>query len=472
MVHDIWQDFLKIVNEEVGSRVVETWFKAVTFSQWDTYGKMVYLKAPNNFVKEWITSNYYSLLQLHLGRLLNEKHITITFIDDTKVDVSIVPAINPEKSRYSVTAPSIAPAVLHTTTNSSRKIAPLAKVTPVKPQVCHSYQFDTFVVGPNNSLAYAAAQAVAEKPGVLYNPLFIYGDSGLGKTHLLHAVGNSIKAGQPKARVLYQSADRFVNEFINAIRFNKVNVFESKYKDVDVLLIDDIQFISNKEQTQEAFFHIFNTLYEARKQIVFSSDSLPRDIAGLADRLRSRLDGGLVTDIKPPTLETKIAILKKKADLHKEPLSDEVAYFIASQGSSNVRELEGLLIRVIAFASLMHQPVSLEIAHKVLARSSKDMAKQSTVDLQRIATKVAHYYEYTLNELRSTKRHKNITLARHVAMYLMKKLTDSSLTDIAAFWKRKDHSTVIHALEKIEQWKTKETSFAEVLITLERTICS
>ena len=201
-------------------------------------------------------------------------------------------------------------------------------------------------------MAVAAAQAVADKPGSLYNPLFIYGNSGLGKTHLLYAIANHIKRTNSNLRVLYQSADRFVNEFINAIRFDRIVAFEDKYKNVDVLLIDDIQFISNKEQTQEAFFHIFNSLYESRKQIVFSSDSLPKDIHGLAQRLKSRLDSGLVTDIQRPSLETKIAIIKKKADFHQHPLSDDVAHFIASQSSANIRELEGLLIRLFAFSSL------------------------------------------------------------------------------------------------------------------------
>lgn len=452
---NIWQEFLKIVNEEVGSRVVETWFKAVIFEQWDSNSKTAYLKAPNTFVKEWVKSKYQELFKIHLGRLLNETHVNILFLDHAKTEVRVTPATSIEKNFYIAPLPdnnqeNKVPLVYKKNVNLKNVARPAA--------INHSYQFDSFVVGPNNSLAYAAAKAVAEKPGTLYNPLFIYGDSGLGKTHLLHAVGNSIKIVNPKVRILYQSADRFVNEFINAIRFDKINVFESKYRDVDVLLVDDIQFLSNKEQTQEAFFHIFNTLYEAKKQIVFSSDSLPKDIAGLADRLRSRLDGGLITDIQIPTLETKIAILKKKADLHNEPLSDDVAHFIASRVSTNVRELEGLLIRILAFASLTQQDISLELAHKVLSRTTKEVNKQTVLDLQQIALKVAKYYGYTLNELRSTKRYKSLTLARHMAMYLMKKHTENSLADIGAFWRRKDHTTVIHAIEKIEQFKQNDLS--------------
>ena len=463
----IWQEFLAIIKEEAGSRVVETWFKAVTLSHWDAASKVAYLKAPNNFVKDWISSNYQPLFKAHLGRLLNEKDIKLIFLDETKAEPSEKNMSENEHQPYAVISSHVA----------STTIAVSAKTTAVtknslsdKPRINLGYQFQTFVVGPNNSLAYAAAHAITEKPGILYNPLFIYGESGLGKTHLLHAIGHQIKIAYPKAKIIYQSADRFVNEFINAIRFDKVNNFESKYRDIDVLLIDDIQFISNKEQTQEAFFHIFNALYESRKQIVFTSDSMPHDIAGLADRLRSRLEGGLMTDIQAPTLETKIAILKKKADLHSEPINDEVAYFIASQVVSNVRELEGLLIRVLAFASLTQQQVSLELAQKILLRSSREPHKQVAIDLPRIAAKVAQHYSYSLQELRSTKRHKKVTLARHIAMYLMKKLTDSSLTDIALFWNRKDHSTVIHALEKIAHYTTTDATFGQDLQKLEQMV--
>ncbi|MBA3751859.1 chromosomal replication initiator protein DnaA [Candidatus Dependentiae bacterium] len=434
---NIWQEFLKIVTEEVGSRVVETWFKSVSFSRWDPSTGTVYLKAPNAFIKEWILNHYSILLKMHLGRLLNEQNPSILFIDESKSDIScaVESPIKPSSSR-----------------------APTTKAL-TKNGMHGRYRFDSFVVGPNNALAFKAAQAVAEKPGGLYNPLFIYGASGLGKTHLLHAVGNHIKLLTPKIRILYQSADRFVHEFISAIRFDKAASFEQRYKDVDVLLIDDFQLISNKEQTQEAFYHIFKTLYEADKQIIFSSDSLPREISGLSERLRTRLDGGLITDLQPPTLETKIAILQKKADFQQEALTEDVAHFIASRVSSNVRELEGLLIRVLAFATLTHQALSLELAHKVLQRTSPGIGQRSTLDLPRIADKVAKYYKYSILEMRSSKRHENLALARHVAMYFMKKNTGHSLSDIAAFWCRKDHSTVIHALDKIKMLSSKDETF-------------
>ena len=468
IIATVWEEFLKIVKEEVGSRVVETWFKSVVFSQWDGSAKTVYLQVPNNFIKEWIENNYIPLLKLHLGRLLHETALHIIFIHGdisaaelkAQSDYAPVSIVN-EPVKYTKRA--------HTLPVKKGEI--VSQQSTVNTVVINkNYQFDTFVVGPNNSLAFAAAKAVADKPGMLYNPLFIYGNSGLGKTHLLHAVGNAILAENPKCRILYQSADRFVHEFINAIRFDKVHQFETRYKDVDVLLIDDIQFISNKEQTQEAFFHIFNTLYEARKQLVFSSDSLPGDIEGLAGRLRTRLDGGLITDVHVPTLETKIAILKKKAEGHGTLLTDDVAHFIAARVLSSVRELEGLLIRVFAFADLSSQSVTLELAEKVLTRTAKDRTRQPAPDLQCIAVKVASHYNYSLGELRSNKRHKDLALARHIAMYLMKKLTDKSLADIALFWKRKDHSTVIHALDKIEQHKGTDAQLGAAIEKLEQAL--
>jgi chromosomal replication initiator protein len=305
VIETIWEEFLKIVAQEAGSHVVQTWLKAVCLSQWDAFEKIVYLRAPNLFIKEWIKTNYLSLFQSHLSRLLNVDKVKVVFIED-------------EEPKKLNAEPTIIPAVATKDFSISIKKSSIIKRQneKLKNLINKNYLFDSFVVGPSNQLAYAAAHAVTEKIGKLYNPLFIYGGSGLGKTHLLHAIGNEIKSQNKKAEILYQTADHFVNEFINAIRFDKVPQFKEKYTDIDVLLIDDVQFISNKEQTQEAFFHIFNTLYESHKQIVFSSDSDPAGINGLAERLRSRFEWGLVTDIQLPTTETKIAILKRKADLN------------------------------------------------------------------------------------------------------------------------------------------------------------
>lgn len=321
MVNQIWQEFLKIAREEAGSPVVETWFKAVSCLSWDYSKKTIYLKAPNQFVKEWIIKNYTHLLHNHLSRLLNEESVHVQFVDQMP-QAEEIKKHNPQPQIIPAhVIPGMQPISMSVATGHSRHdlvkssmrttVARVDKAQ-VRPGLNETHTFDTFVVGPSNSLAYAAAMAVAEKPGMLYNPFFMYGPSGLGKTHLLHAIGQSIKKENKKAIIVYQTADRFVQEFIHAIRFNKTHLFEAKYKNIDVLLMDDIQFISHKEQTQEAFFHIFNTLHQAQKQIVCTSDALPGDIVGLAARMRSRLEWGLVADISMPTLETKIAIVKKR----------------------------------------------------------------------------------------------------------------------------------------------------------------
>lgn len=472
----IWQEFLRIVREEVGSRVVETWFKAIIFRQWDHINKVVTLQAPNPFIQEWVTSHYSPLFQQHLGRLVNEQAITVTFVNaNSEIPCAAKSEVFTVKPAQQAPPSSDLQIVAQTKVKSAPrgaltiKPASLVKSTAsARTLMSQQYQFSNFVVGSHNSLAYAAAYAITEKPGTLYNPFFIYGGAGLGKTHLLHAIGNEIKAHNSAIRILYQSADRFVNEFINAIRFDRMYHFETRYKDVDILLMDDIQFLSKKEQTQETFFHIFNTLYQSQKQIVFTSDSLPGDIAGLADRIRSRLESGLITDISTPTLETKIAIVKKKAENYEEIVSDEIAEYIASTVLSNVRELEGALIRVCAFASLTQQPLTLELAQKVLHRAPEH--RPVLLDLQAISSKVAHHFNYTLQDMRSPKRNKDLTTARHIAIYLMKQYTNHSLREIGNFLERKDHSTVLHALEKVEELKQSNEQIRSLIANLERVI--
>lgn len=464
MVQAIWEDFLKIAKEEAGSRVVETWFKAVSLQLWDPATQTVYLKAPNQFVKNWIKNNYVALLQTHLGRLLNVSMPKVAFIDDA---VSTHESARETHSRgtlsrgtpsreASVETFQMVPAQLAGEKRGA--LAPRVTARQVQGNINPAFTFDSFVVGPSNSLAYAAAHAVTEKPGRLYNPLFMYGGSGLGKTHLLHAIGNAIKDNHQQAHVLYQTADRFVNEFISAIRFDKVHKFQMKYREVDVLLIDDVQFISNKEQTQEAFFHIFNSLYESNKQIVFSSDTFPQNIEGIAERLRSRLASGLVTDVHLPSLETKVAILKKKASLSGDTLPDDVAHFIASRVVSNIRELEGALIRVTAFSLLTKQPLNLELAKRVLVRVSEQTV---TVGGEKVIKVLLRHYPYTFDDMLSKNRNKDLALVRQVAMYLLKKLTDKSLRDIGVFLGGRDHSTVVHAIDKIEELLKEDRQLAE-----------
>lgn len=447
----LWQEFLKILCAEVGSRVVETWFKAVSLVRWDANTKVVYLRAPNVFVRDWIDGHYQSLFKQHLGRLLNEVTVTVVFVDQETT--------TPEPVReVKVEAPLDEPQISSSRTPSRNP--------PTRGPLAPQHQFDTFVVGPSNALAFAAAHAVTEDPGGFYNPLLIWGNSGLGKTHLLQAIGNRIRETNKKVQVLYQSADRFVNEFIAAVRTDRVHYFESRYKGVDVLLMDDIQCMSHKEQTQEIFFQIFNSLHSARKQVVCSSNVLPGQIGGLSDRIRSRIEGGMVADLQAASLETRVQILHNKARAQNINLQDDIAYFMAARSTDNIRDLEGGLIRVLAFSSLTRQPVSLELAHKVLARSREP--KRATIDLQQILKHVARFFDYTIVELRSPKRSKDLTLARHVSIYLMKKLSDRSLREIALCLERKDHSTILHALAKMQEAYEKDSQFASMLDRLER----
>ncbi len=458
MLPGIWEEFLAIVKQEAGSQVVETWLKAVALEQWDALNKVAHIKAPNSFVRDWVKNNYLKLFELHLSRLLNVSDLKVNFFigqqKPENIDHEEAQQASNLQTEYDSKATTksnlIIPGKLPVPVNSGLQVTKKEHAS-----LNASYCFENFVIGPSNSLAHAAAWAVAEKPGRLYNPLFIYGSSGLGKTHLLHAIGNKIKALDQNKTVVYQTADRFVNEFISAIRFNRMFAFREKYKMVDVLLIDDIQFIANKDQTQEAFFHIFNSLYDAHKQIIFSSDCYPKDLKGITERLRSRMESGLVTDIYIPTIETKIAILKKKAEQSKENLPDDVALFIATQANANIRQLEGCLIRVIAFAHLTGQTISKSLAERVLGViTDPDM---SNLTLNKIAQAVASNYSYTIDQLRSKQRGRDLSFVRQLVMYLTKKLTDRSLREIGQFLNRKDHSTVLHAINKIEIMVQRDT---------------
>jgi chromosomal replication initiator protein len=456
VIHSIWEDFLKIVREELGSRVVETWFKAVLMSRWDADEKVVYLQTPNTFVCNWLEKNYRSIFQIHLGRLLNIADLKVTFIntsqkksdDDSDDNNKLQLCNNTEKA---VQIKKYKPAQMVPYGANSEKT--ISKLSERYSRINKNYIFDTFVVGPSNSLAYAASRAVAQKPGYLYNPMFIYGGSGLGKTHLLHAIGNAIQEANKNALVLYQTADRFVNEFINAIRFDKIDQFQKKYQLVDVLLVDDIQFISNKESTQEAFFHLFNSLYDARKQIVFSSDTFPQNIGGIAERLRSRLASGMITDIHQPCIEVKTAILKKKAESSGEILTDEVA-----------------LIRVVAFAHLTKQPITLELAQKVFASVERAVVREP-VDFKSVIKAVGKHFPYSLEDLRSKNRNKELAFVRQVAMYIMKKSTDKSFREIGAYLGSRNHATVMHAFSKIESQITQNEHLQKQIDTITKEFC-
>jgi len=326
------------------------------------------------------------------------------------------------------------------------------------------YLFANFVVGSSNQFAHAAARAVAEAPSESYNPLFLYGGVGLGKTHLLHAIGAQIQATRPHLRVVYLAAEQFVNELINSIRFDRMPAFRERYRTIDVLLIDDVQFLANKERTQEEFFHTFNTLYTSQKQIILSSDSSPRNIPTLEERLRSRFEWGLIADIQPPDLETKVAILRRKADLEEIELPPAVADFIAQQVRSNIRELEGLLNRVIAFSSLTGKPISLELTRETL----KDILPPEgrRIEPNEVVRRVAHHYGLTVKEIKSKNNSQQVVFPRKMAMYLLRQLTNLSYPEIGKVFNDKHHSTVMYAVKDIEERRAGDQDLERTLLSI------
>ena len=328
------------------------------------------------------------------------------------------------------------------------------------------YVFETFVVGSSNQFARAAARAVAENPAKSYNPLFLYGGVGLGKTHLLHAIGHALARKHPELRVVYLPAEQFVNDLISSLRFNRMPSFRERYRSIDVMMVDDIQFLANKERTQEEFFHTFNTLYTSEKQIVLSSDSSPRSIPALEERLRSRFEWGLIADIQSPDLETKIAILRRKADHEDVALPDEVALFIAHQVKSNIRELEGMLNRVIAFSSLTGEALSLELAKETLKDILPPEHRRALAP--EIIKFVARHYGLKVSEIKSRNNSMQIVFPRQVAMYLCKRLTDLSYPEIGKQFGNKHHSTVMHSVDKIEKLRASDSELDRSLQSFTR----
>jgi chromosomal replication initiator protein len=392
--------------------------------------------APNAFAKDVLETRLRSIVSEVLSRELGEKtNIAVTIDEGLEL-----PSPPPPEIEIEFISPKAG--------TGRADIAPHknSEVSQLNPR----YVFETFVIGASNRFAHAAAVAVAEAPAKAYNPLFIYGESGLGKTHLLHAIGAYTKELYGGVRVRYVSSEEFTNDFINSIRDDKASVFQRRYRDLDVLLVDDIQFLENKERTQEEFFHTFNTLYNANKQIVISSDRPPKQLTTLEDRLRSRFEWGLITDIQPPELETRIAILRKKAAQDKLNAPDDVLEYIASKISTNIRELEGALIRVTAFASLNRQGVDLSLAEIVL----KDLIpNESALEITSatIMAQTAAYFSLTLDDLCGTSRSRVLVNARQIAMYLCRELTELSLPKIGQLFGGRDHTTVMHADRKIRQ---------------------
>lgn len=442
-IEDIWSDVLQIVQKNMSKPSYDTWMKSTTAHSLED--NTFIISAPNNFVRDWLEKSYTqfiaNILQEVTGTLFE-----VRFIDGEQDENFDYKPIQPNQIMLDENDPD----------NAKHMLNP-------------RYVFDTFVIGSGNRFAHAASLAVAEAPAKAYNPLFIYGGVGLGKTHLMHAVGHYVQQHKENAKVMYLSSEKFTNEFISSIRDNKTEEFRTKYRNVDVLLIDDIQFLAGKEGTQEEFFHTFNTLYDEQKQIIISSDRPPKEIPTLEDRLRSRFEWGLITDITPPDLETRIAILRKKAKADGLDIPNEVMLYIANQIDSNIRELEGALIRVVAYSSLVNKDITAGLAAEAL----KDIipnSKSTVITISSIQEVVGEYFHVKLEDFKAKKRTKSIAFPRQIAMYLSRELTDASLPKIGDEFGGRDHTTVIHAHEKITQLLKSDTTLKNDIAEIEKNL--
>ena len=435
MLDEYWARILHALEGRVPPTALESWFHncrlvAVT-------GDHLRVAAPDKSTRDWLTLNHADALDAAARDVLGGR-----------------PRVTVEVNRDAPAAPPRFP----------RDGSALEHVSGLAAR----YTFDTFVVGNSNQFAQAACQAVADLPSKAYNPLFIYGGVGLGKTHLLHAVGHQIARLFPSLRLLYLSSEKFTNDLINAIRYDRMAEFRAKYRSIDLLLMDDIQFISGKERTQEEFFHTFNDLYEGHKQIVISSDSAPKQIPDIEERLRSRFEWGLIADIQPPDFETRVAILKKKAELERARIPDEIAYLIAARIKSNIREIEGSLTRIIAYCSLNATEMTVDVAETALSELWGE--DDRVISIEHIQRRTAEFFNVKLSDMRAKNRTKGVALPRQIAMYLARQLTNHSLAEVGRTFGGKDHTTVLHAVAKVQALVQDDPKFKKALDTLTQTI--
>ena len=435
-LEEIWRNSLVKIEGKVGSSVFELWFKPIKITS--IKDQAVTLEIPNRFFKEWIEDSYPNLIKDSMETVIGYP-VTLKYRVEEKQDTTqqkIISQLENKRIRLA---------------NRGIYLNP-------------KYTFENFITGNSNQFAHAAATAVAESPGKTYNPLFIYGGVGLGKTHLMHAIGNKVMTGKHDISVLYVSSEQFTNEVVSAIRHEKMSELKEKYRNLDLLLLDDVQFIANKTATQEEFFYTFNSLYEKQKQIVISCDRPPKEISDVTDRLRSRFNMGLIADIQPPDIETKIAIIYKKAEMMGKKIPDDVIYYLASKIKSNIRELEGSLIRIAAQSSLTGEEINIETTKKILKDIIHD--DERPVTMESIQKTVCDFYNLKLADIKARKRTKEIALPRQVAMYIGKQMTDLSLNDIGKTFGGKDHATVIYACKQIEERRGKDETFNRMIENL------
>ena len=438
MSYSVWDRVLARIETKVNRHSFYTWFKPTVFI--DDDGNAVRIRVPNTLFRDWLTKHYTGVITEALSEV-DRSGTPVTFVTDPG-----------DSSDIAFTADPPPPPAQDT--------KPAGTLSGLNPR----YSFSTFIVGSSNQFAHAACRAVAEAPSRSYNPLYIYGGVGLGKTHLMHAIGQYLLEHDPGLKLTYISSERFMNEMINAVRYDRILDFRERYRNLDILLVDDVQFLAGKEGTQTEFFHTFNSLYDLQKQIVITSDCPPHEIRPLEERLRSRFEWGLIADIQPPDLETKVAILKKKADTETIPLPDNVAIYIAGRIKSNIRELEGSLIRLIAYASLTGREISLALAQDVLKNVLAHDDRAVTIEV--IQKAVADYYRLKPSDLKSRNSSKSISEPRQIAMYICKSLTTASLPEIGRCFGGKHHSTVIHSIRKIEGLRKRDSDLNTLINNL------
>jgi chromosomal replication initiator protein len=435
---NIWDHVLARIETKVNRHSFYTWFKPTAFVA--DHDGTIRVRVPNALFRDWLTKHYAAVIEEALHEVQRPGAPVAFVTEDTAPPLVPEVPVEPEPED-----------------GAEHRGDALGLLSP-------RYSFDTFIVGPSNQFAHAACRAVAEAPSRSYNPLFIYGGVGLGKTHLMHAIGHYVATHFRNFKLTYISSERFMNEMVNAIRYDRILDFRERYRSVDVLLVDDVQFLAGKEGTQTEFFHTFNALYDSQKQIVISSDCPPHEIPQLEERLRSRFEWGLIADIQSPDLETKTAILKRKAETEGVPLPDNVAIYIAGKIKSNIRELEGSLIRLIAFASLTGREITLPLAQEVLRNVLQNDDRAVTIEI--VQKSVADHYSLKVSELKSKNNSKSVAMPRQIAMYLCKALTSASLPEIGKSFGGKHHSTVIHSIRKVEAMRQNNGDFNTLINTL------
>ncbi|RLJ19108.1 chromosomal replication initiator protein DnaA [bacterium endosymbiont of Escarpia laminata] len=448
---DLWQRCSKHLEQELSPQQFNTWIRPLQVIE---ENNRLRLLAPNRFVLDWVRNHYFESIK--------------TYLDTLSLDMTPVISIDigSKKKPAAVTQRNI-----HQNNGTGVQTIVPSKGRPyVESHLNPNFTFETFVEGKSNQIARAASMQIGENPGRAYNPLFIYGGVGLGKTHLMHAVGNTILQHNPNARVIYLHSERFVSEMVKALQHNTIDQFKRKYRSVNALLIDDIQFFAGKERSQEEFFHTFNALFESQQQIILSSDRFPKEVGGLEERLKSRFGWGLTVAIEPPDLETRVAILQSKALQLKAELPSEVAFFMGKRIRSNIRELEGALRRVIANSTFTGTSITLDFAKNALRDMIAAQDKQVTID--NIQKTVAEYFQIRTSDLLSAKRSRSIARPRQIAMTLAKELTNHSLPEIGTAFGGRDHTTVIHANKKIKELRDSDVRISEDYSNLLRTLSS